>query len=336
MTFKVVKNFEMPIPYEDEVFNKIGAEIVRKNCPTEDALIDLTHDADGMIAVTFFAPMTRRVIEKLDKCKVIANIGVGYENVDVDAATEHGVCVCNVPDYCIDEVSDHTMALILACNRKLFVSQKALKEGGQWIGTLPLQMRPLSKLRGQTVGLIGFGKIPRMLVPKAQGFGMRVVTYDPNITRDVGLSLGVDWVDLDTLLAQSDFVSIHCALTNHNHKMLSTEQFKKMKSSAYLINSARGGLVDEEALYTALTEKVIAGAALDVMDPEPPVADNPLIKLDNAIITAHTAHVSDISWDEIFRRPVEEVAKVLQGGWPLRWVNPEVRGRFAARWGKAV
>jgi D-3-phosphoglycerate dehydrogenase len=191
----------------------------------------------------------------------------------------------------------------------------------------------MSRLRGQTLGLIGFGRIPQALVPKAKGFGLRVIAYDPYVPPSVFEALGVERVGLDQLLAESDIVSLHSALTAETKHILSLEQLKKMKPTAYLINTARGALIDQRALYIALTEGYLAGAALDVTEPEPISANDPLLKLDNVIITAHSAHFSIPAYLELTRRPGEEVARVFKGEWPIGLLNPQVKEKYNQRWG---
>jgi len=333
MAVKIVNTTPIgAISSQEEVLAKIGAQYVstQVRLPSEDQLLEMVHDADGVI--TLMEPFTRKVIEKLTNCKVIAAMSVGYENIDVDAATDHGICVCNVPDYCLDEMTDHAMALLLACARKIVLTNNRIRKGemtGAGMG-----LAPMFKLRGQTLGLVGFGRIPRTLVRKAQGFGLQVIVYDPYVSKATMEGYDVERVEeLDELLERSDFVSVHAALTKENRHMFGLEQFKKMKPTAYFINTARGGLVDEEALYTALTEGIIAGAGLDVMDPEMNL-ESPLLKLDNLIYTGHSGYYSETSRPELFRRPAEYIVALFQGKWPDGCVNPRVREKFNQRWGK--
>lgn len=336
MPFKVVRTFGYSkIPYEEESFNRIGAEFVVAPFPpgrcAEEALIPFVQDADAVITV--FEPFTRKVIEKLEKCRVIAAIGVGYQNIDVAAATKAGICATNNPEYCLEEVSDHTMALVLALARKIKLLDETVRSGKSDYAEVAQVRPPMYCLRGQTLGLVGFGRIPRVLVPKARGFGLRLITYDPYLPPSVAQEFGVEIVDFDTLLKQSDFVSIHAALTAENYHMFGREQFPKMKPTAYLINTARGGLVDEAALYTALREGNLAGAALDVNDPEPIKPDNPLLTLKNVIVTGHSSFYSETSAVELRRQPVDQVVQVLSGERPKALLNPEVAENFARRWG---
>ena len=340
MGFKVAITTPVPMPglpnKSEEEYRKIGATLVQKSCRTEDDLLSIATDADAIMAAS--VPYSKKVIEKLTKCRIISCLVMGYDGIEVDAATEFGIYVTNVPDYCLQEMAEHTLALIFACGRKIVRFDRAVR-AGKWDSRAPMEIRqkirpPMFQIQKQTVGLIGFGRIPRTLVPLAKGVGMRVIAYDPFVTKEAGAKLGVEMVSLDQLLKESDFVSIHAALTKENEHMIGAEQFKKMKRTAYLINTARGPLVDEAALVTALTTGVIAGAGLDVLDPEPPKPDNPLFKLENVIITPHSANYSDESAAELLRRPEEEVFRILTGQMPRCPVNPQVKAKFEAKWGK--
>jgi len=340
LSFKVVDTFYVPgtIPTYDELLTKLGAEVEKTFCTTEDELISACSEADAVIAVGIritpgyvFSP---KVIENLNKCRLIALTSIGYDNVDIAAATEKGVCVANVPYYCLEEVSDHAMALILACARKFYQLFPDIKSG-KWSTQAEYlsALKPLHRISGQTLGLLGFGNIARTLVPKAKAFGFRIIAYAPHVPKILFKTFKVKSVELDQLLKESDFVSMHTALTPETKHMMGLQQFKKMKPTAYFINTARGELVDERALYTALSEGLIAGAGLDVLEPEPPSPDNPLFKLNNVLITGHFAYYSEESREELFMRPWEEVARVLQGEWPHGLVNPQVKERFRVKWG---
>jgi len=281
-----------------------------------------------------FEPFTRRVIEGLEKCRLLTNIGVGYQNIDVSAATDCGICVANNAWYCLEEVSDQAMALLLTLARKLPVLDKAVRGGKTGYADLGRARGRVFRIRGQTLGLVGLGRIPRTLAPKAKGFGLRIIAYDPYIPPEIAKEAGVEMVDFDRLLQESDYISIHAALTPENDKMFGLEQFKKMKPTAFLINTARGALVDSDALYTALTEGLIAGAGLDVTEPEPINPDNPLLKLENAIFTGHSAYFSETSVVEQRKGPIDEIARVLSGEWPSALVNPQVKEKFTQRWGR--
>ena len=340
MGFKVVVTFYAPgiVPTYDELLAKLGVEVEKTFCATEEELIAACSEADAVIAlgirITPGYIFSLKVIENLNKCRLIAITGIGYDNIDVAAATKKGICVANVPYYCLEEVSDHTMALILACVRKFYQLIPDIKSG-KWSTQADYlsALKPLRRLSGQTLGLIGFGNIARTLIPKAKAFGIRIIAYSPHVPDNLFKKLEVESVGLDQLLEESDFVSLHTALTSETKHMIGIEQFRKMKATAYLINTARGELVDEKALYTALSQGLIAGAGLDVLNQEPPSPDHPLLKLDNVLITGHFAYYSEESREELFRQPWEEVVKVLKGGWPRGLVNPEVKGGFRVKWG---
>lgn len=320
------------LPIDKEQYQRLGAQFVKKvPCSTEEEIVAVAGDADAVICLR--CPFSRRVIEKLSRCRLISVPSAGYEWVDVGAATEQGICVSNVPNP--DEVSDHAMALLLACARKVTRLNDAVKKG--WWDSLekPRIMQflpPINRLRGQCLGIIGLGRIGRALVPKAQAFGLKVIAYDPYVAPGEAEKLGVRLVELDELLSESDFISIHTLLNRQTYHLLGEKQFKRMKPSAYLINAARGAIIDEAALCDALSRGFIAGAALDVMDPEPPAPDNPLLKMDNVIITAHTAYYSQQAIAQALRQTEEEIFRVLQGEWPLNLVNPEVKEKFKTKW----
>jgi len=312
-----------------------GVEFVDKPSSTEEDIIAAARDADAVVVVT--EPYTRRVITSLKSCRLICTPKMGYDNIDVAAATEAGICVSCAPSASIEEVADHTITLLLACARKVPRLDRAVRAGAWhvlhgsemeeiWRGIIPIQ--------GQTLGLIGFGRIAINLVPKAKGFGLRILCYDPYVAVDVMEKMGVEAVGLERLLKESDFVSVHCALTSENWHMLGAEHFKLMKPTAYLINTARGALVDEQALYAALTRGDIAGAGLDVTEVEPINMDNPLFELDNVIFTGHSGHYSDISAAYVRRKAIDDISRIIAGRWPNGWINPEVEAKFIARWGK--
>lgn len=337
MGLRVVATFFLPeIQFPEEIVTSIGAEFVKTLARSEDEIIEACKDADAVTAVTSVQPYPRRVIENLPKLRHIASIGIGYENVDLKAATERGIVVTNTPFYCLEEVAEHALALMLALVRKLFKLHNAVK-AGKW-GTAPGVRReilpPMSRLRGMTLGIIGFGNIGKSLAAKVQSLGMRVIAHDPYVPAEIMKAhFGVEKVELEELLRQSDVISIHTALTEETRKMLRREHFQMMKRTAYLINTSRGGVLDEAALIEALQNGWIAGAGLDVLDPEPPKPDNPLLNMENVIITGHCAQYSDQSEAELWRVPLEEIALTLQGKWPRFPVNPQVKEEWLKKWG---
>lgn len=337
MAFKVVVTNNIPFIVDMKVLRGglSGVEFIEKSCDTEDEVIAAARDADAVVIGR--EPYTARVITSLKSCRLISTPKVGYDNIDINAATEVGICVACVAGVSTEEVSDMAMALLLTCARKVLQLDKAVR-AGQWRTLHGPEMeeiwRGIAPLRGQTLGLLGFGLIARALLPKAKGFGFRILAYDPHVSAEIMDKMGVAAVSLERLLKESDFISIHAALTPQNRHLLGLEQFKMMKRSAYIINTARGAIIDEKALYTALTEGYIAGAGLDVMEIEPVKMDNPLLKLDNVVPTGHSGHYSDIATEKIRQRPVEDISRIMSGKWPSGWVNPQVEARFIARWGK--
>ncbi len=303
------------VEIERTILCEIDPGLILANCNTEDEVIEAAKDADGII--NQYAPITRRVIESLKRCKVIARYGVGVDNIDVEAATEHKIIVANVPDYCIDEVSTNTMALILSCARGITLLDRKIIDK-KWDFTLA---KPLFRTQGKTLGIFGLGRIGKMVAQKALGFGFKIIAYDPYVSK---VNLGVKLVELPQLLTDSDFISIHAPLTVETRHSFGKNELKAMKKTAYLINTARGLIIDEKALYVALKEKWIAGAALDVMEKEPPDWENLLLKLNNLIITPHISFYSEESYVELKTKVAEAVRAVLEGELPRAMVNPQV------------
>ena len=336
MSFKVVCTCNIPFVVKglgEHIKGVEGVVFVDNPANTEDEIISAAADADAVVVGA--EPYNKRVINSLKSLCLISTPKMGYDNIDVAAATEAGVCVSCVAGVSAEEVSDHAMALILACARKIVRLDKAVR-AGVWRSFHGPEMEEIWQgivpLRGQTLGLVGFGQIARALVPKAKGFGLRILVHDPYVPDKVVKDLGVEAVELNRLLPESDFVSLHCALTPDNRHMLGAEQLHLMKPTAYLINTGRGQLVDEKALYAALTSGDIAGAGLDVVETEPIKLDNPILNLDNVVVTGHSGHYSDQAIANIRQRPVEDVTRIMSGEWPRGWVNPQVKDKFTTRW----
>ena len=289
-----------------QVVGSIGADLQLAPQATPEAILKVAAPADALLVT--YAKITADMIAQMKRCRIISRFGIGVDNVDLDAATNAGIVVTKVPDYCIDEVSDHAMALLLTLARKI-PSSNAQVHAGRW------EMKavvPIHRLKGRILGLVGFGRIPRLLAPKAKAFGLRVIVHDPLVQADVIAREHVDQVDFDELLAQSDYVSIHTPLVPETRNLFNGDAFGRMKPGAYLINTARGPIVDEQALARALDAGQLAGAALDVMPQEPP-AGSPLLGRDNVIITPHTSFYSEESLLELQRKAAQEVADVLTG-----------------------
>ena len=303
---------------ERAVLAPLGVDLRPQQCRTEEELIALAQDADAVL--NCYAKITAHVIEKLRNCKIIARYGIGVDNVDLAAATRARILVTNVPDYCIDEVSDHALALLLALARRI-VAAAGATSAGTW------DIAPhagIYRLRGQTLGLVGFGKIARALVSKVQPLGMKAVAYDPYIDPVQIAQHGAEVAGWDRLLAEADAISIHVPLSPETRHLIGARELAAMKPTAFLINTSRGGIVDELALAQSLHSGQIGGAALDVLSVEPPPADHPLRQAPNLILTPHLAFYSRESLVELQTKAADEVARALKGEPARSPVNPEV------------
>ena len=298
------------------VLSQIGAQLSLAEEPKPEAILRVARDADALLAT--YAKITAEMIRQMTRCRIISRFGIGVDNVDIPAASEQGIVVTKVPDYCIDEVSDHTMALLLSAVRKIPFAN-SMVHAGMW--EMPAVV-PIHRLRGTVLGLVGFGRIPQLVAPKAKSFGMRVVSYDPYIPKDVFERAAVESVEFGDLLKMSDYISIHSPLLPETRGLFGADAFRQMKPSAYLINTARGPIVDEGALAHALDAGQLAGAALDVMPEEPP-RKSPLFGRPNVIITPHTSFYSEESLVDLQTKAAEEVVRVLKGEAPKNPVNPE-------------
>ncbi len=321
MTKKVlITDYVWPnVEPEKAVLAAGGAEIIVAPSGDEDTLVELAKDVDGIL--TCFAKVTERVVRAAEKCVVIGRYGVGVDNIDVDTATELGIAVTYVPDYCIPEVSDHVMAMLLSWNRRIVFFDRATKTKG-W-GTEGLGMR-IMRLEGKKLGIVGFGRIGRAVAGRAQAFGLQVLVADPFVTAEAAQDAGAVKMELPQLLGESDFVTLHSPLMPQTQGMMGKDEFAQMRSDAFLINAARGGLIDEDALYDALISGQIAGAGLDVLvDLDPPI-DHRISQLENVIITPHTAFFSQEAVLELEERAAGEVVSIFQGKMPDNLVNPAV------------
>ncbi|MGD9569618.1 MAG: C-terminal binding protein [Sedimentibacter sp.] len=286
-------------------------------CKTEEEVIELTKDADGVL--NQWNHITANVIDNMKNCKVIATYGIGTDKIDVEAASKKGIYVCNVPAYGTGEVANHAFSMILACSRQLVQYDRLIRQGKFGYPTLG---KKLYRLDGQTVGVVGFGKIPRNLSRKLMdAFNMKILAYDPYITEEFAKECGVTKVDLETLMKESDFVSVHVPLTKETKYLINEKMLRMMKTTAYLINCGRGAIVKEDDLAKVLKENAIAGAGIDVFEIEPISPDDPLMQLDNVIVTPHSAYYTVESLYALQYGAAAEVARVLKGEEPLSAVN---------------
>jgi D-3-phosphoglycerate dehydrogenase len=299
---------------EREILGPFAVELYEPSGLSEDALATAAARADAIICN--WAPVTSRVIDSAAHCRVICRSGIGLDNIAIPAASARGIPVTNVPDYCVREVADHTLALLLAAARRVAFFQVRTKRGEYRLQAAP----PPERLAGKTLGLVGLGRIGAAVASRARAFDMQILGCTRSGS-DHGVGCPV--VPLSQLLRESDFVSLHLPATRANRHLISRPEFQQMRSSAWLINTSRGSLVDEHALWEAIRENRVAGAALDVFDPEPPDLSQPLFRDERIIITPHAAFVSPQSLIELRTRVARQVAAVLSGTRPENIVNPE-------------
>jgi len=303
---------------QEEILEAAGADIEILGEKTEEALAEALQGADALITDAA-TPVTADVLAATDTLDVVGRAGIGVDNVDVSAADKHGITVVNVPDYCLDEVSTHALSLMLACARSVPRYDRATR-AGEWDWKAG---RPMFRVRGKTVGLAGFGGIARRLASKLRTFGADVLAYDPHVDAETMTDYGVEKVGFDGLLARSDYVSIHIPLFEETRGLFDADAFAAMKDEAIVVNTSRGGVIDEDALIEALESGDIGRAGLDVLEDEPPAEDNPLLSMDDAVVTPHTAWYSEESRRDLSRSVARDVAAVLQGEEPKNPVDPD-------------
>ena len=290
--------------------------VVPANASLEEKLRQVSNPDAIMVRE---ATVSRPMIEAMQQCRVIVRYGVGVDNIDSQAAKEKGIYVANVPDYGSEDVAEHALALLLAATRRIATRNRDVRDGQWGIG----QREPMFRLAGKILGVVGFGRISRCFVQKASGFGFkRILVVDPLLTDEQASQAGVTRVNLDTLCREADFISLHAPLTPDTHHLIGEAELAKMKPSAVLVNTSRGGLIDEQALINALLQKRIFAAGLDVFESEPLSAKSPLLQMDNTLCTDHTAWVTEESVVEFQSKSAHEVRRAFEGEHPLNWVNP--------------
>lgn len=305
----VVTDYAMDnLDCEREVLAPLGCRLDSLKAGKGADLIALVRDADAVI--TQFAPVNAEVIGAMTRARVIVRYGIGVDNVDLKAAAAKGIPVCNVPDYCIDEVADHTLALILAATRQIVPCDNTIK-AGQW--KLPVPLAALHSLKHMTVGLVAFGRIAREVAARLKPFKCRILVFDPIVPAAAIRETGCEPATLEEVLAQSDLLSLHCPSTEKTKYMINATTIAKMKKGAILVNASRGTLVDTPALVAALQSGQLSAAALDVTDPEPINPDNPLLKLGNVVITPHDASATPQAVHNLRVSVATIAAKALRG-----------------------
>ena len=305
---------------EQRILAPLDADVIVDPCHGDPARIKIvTAEADAVLVRD--SPIDAETIARMSRCRIIARYGIGVDNVDLAAAQERGIFVANVPDYGVEEVSDHALALLMSVARRTVTRDHAVR-GGAWNVS---RGEKIYRIAGRALGLVGYGRIARALERKIRGLGVaRVLVYDPFLA--AGAFPGVESVDLNSLCQQSDFISLHAPLTSDTARIINFARLSLMKPTAILVNTARGGLIDETALVEALRSKRIFGAGIDVFQPEPPGRDHPLFALDNVVVSDHTAWYSEESVAELQTKAAEEVARVFRGEPPKHWVNRWTRG----------
>tara|TARA_Y100000817_G_scaffold263704_1_gene218795 strand:- start:121 stop:1083 length:963 start_codon:yes stop_codon:yes gene_type:complete len=305
---------DSPFPSLDpakKALEEANAEVVQAPSSSEEDIIKAAENADAILVT--YAKLNENILRSLKNCKAIGRFGIGVDNIDLKVAGELGISVNYVPDYCLDEVSDQAMAMIISMARKIPQSNK-LVQSGRW--EMPAVV-PMYRLRGKTVGLIGFGNIPRLMTPKAQAFGFNVIASDPYAPKELFEKYGVESVSMDELYERSDFISVHAPLLPETKGLVNKDAFKKMKDTAIIVNTARGPLINEKDLVEALDKNEIGGAGLDVVETEPLPENSPLIGRDNVILAPHTAFYSVEALEELQTKAASDVARVLNGEEPV-------------------
>ncbi len=290
--------------------------------PPKDVIIERVRDVDALVSL-LTDPIDAEVFDAAPKLRIVSQYAVGYDNIDVEEATKRGIYVTNTPGVLTETVADFTFALMLAVARRVVEADKYVREGRWKVAWHPLMMLG-SDVYGRTLGIVGMGRIGSAVARRAKGFGMRILYYDSVRREDLEKELGAEFVDLDRLLEESDYVSLHVPLTPETYHLIGEEQLRKMKPTAFLINTARGKVVDQKALYKALKEGWIAGAGLDVFEQEPIPPDDPLLKLDNVVLAPHAASASHETRSRMAEMVAENLISFLNGKVPPNLVNKEV------------
>jgi D-3-phosphoglycerate dehydrogenase len=301
---------------EREILGRVDAELIEATATDEASLCAMAKENDVDAIATNWAKVTGNVIRSSSRCRIVARLGLGLDNIDLATATSLGIPVTNCPDYCVAEVSDHALGLLLAFARRIGFFHLRTKRGEYDLSATS----PMRRLSQQTAGLIGLGNIGRELVPKLRALGMNIVAHTQSGS-DHGT--GCRMVSLDELLSQSDYISLHAPLTPSTRHMINADRLKKMKPTACLINTSRGGLIDSAALWAALQQNQIAGAGLDVFEPEPPDLNQPLYKDERIIVTPHAAFVSEESLIQMRQQAMNQIVQGLRGERPNNLVNPD-------------
>lgn len=311
----VITDYDFPdLDIERKIITDAGANVHATQVSTPDEILEL--DVDPDVLLVQYAEVTEEVYERFENLKAVGVYGIGVDNIDVETASKHGIKVVNVPSYCEDEVAEHALALMLACERKIPCFDAETSRGNwNW-----KEGKPMSRLKGQTLGIIGFGKIGRMVARKTSGLGFETLVYDPDIKNSDVKPFDVERAELEPLLSESDIVTVHTPLTEVTEHLLDSEAFRTMKESSTLINTSRGRVVDTDDLYQALSNNELRAAALDVLPEEPP-GDDSLLNLDNVVVTPHVAWYSEQSIATLRQTIAEDLVRILRNGEARNVIN---------------
>ena len=307
---------------EKAIFDAAGIDLEVYQYREEEDLLTIVKDADALI--TQYSNVSRRVLESAKNCKIVVKYGIGVDNIDLQAATDNGIYVCNIPDYGVDEVSNHSITHMLNLARKLHISNADMKKG-IWDYK---RIVPIKRFSDSTVGILGFGRMGHAVAYKLRNFGVKLLACDIRKDMEIAKYFNVSYTDFDTLFRESDYIAVHCEYNETTHKLVGERAFNLMKPTAFIINTARGPIIDEQALIKALLDKRIAGAGLDVFEQEPIDPNNPLLKFDNVILSGHTSWYSEESQLNLQTMPAELIVSVLKGNPPYNVRNPKVLGKL--------
>ncbi|MEM0007609.1 MAG: C-terminal binding protein [Candidatus Bathyarchaeia archaeon] len=314
------------VSLEKEALKEINAEIKSFRCKNDSEILNVARDAD--VIISNLLPLNKKILSSLKNLRLIVRLAVGYDNIDLKTATKKRIIVCNIPDYCTVEVTEHTLSLIFALARKIPWIDYYTKKGKANFRTDWKRFSPIYRLSGKTAGIIGFGRIGMEVAKKLKSLGLRILVYDPYLPDVIFKDSGVMQADLDNLLKASDIISIHCPLTKETYHLIDKKRINLMKKTAMLINVSRGAIVDQEALYEALQNNTIYAAALDVFEKEPLDKNSPFLKLKNVIITPHIAWYSEESIINVRKMACEEIIRFYKCIKPKHVVNQEVLGYY--------
>jgi D-3-phosphoglycerate dehydrogenase len=318
---------------DEELIRKNGASVRYGRAADDNERIRIAAGAE--VVVVGGARLSREFLSALPDLKGIARLGIGVDNIDLEAATELGIVVGNIPEFCTDEVAEHAIGLMIAVARKIVLADRKSRSGG-WVPGMDAFLQPIRRISGQTIGLVGLGKIGRATAAKAQGLGLKVIAYDPYASAEAAKAAGIKLMRLEELLPQTDILSLHVPETAETRNIINARTLGLLKPRAILINVARGGVVDETALAAALASGRLAGAGLDVLQKEPIQLPHPLTEFENVVFTCHYASLSEESYAIMRQQTSEQAVQIIRGEYPMNLVNPKVKGTPQCRLGQNI